>query len=266
MRRFLPLLTTTAAFALILPQAACAQMPAMAQSSAPAIAGAYDHPNSIQPETTLSVSTQATVKHEPDIAYITAGVREERESATEAMAAQAKSMTGVFDALEAAGVAKKDMQTSNFSLSPRYEYFQTKLKDGSTRGEQRLVGYTASNQLTIKVRDLDNLGTTLDSLVAAGGNTFNGLSFALDDDAGVIDEARRQAMADAVARANLYADAAGLRVMRIVTISEGGSYTPTPMQMTRLKEAAAADGFSTPVAGGEVGYSATVNVVFELGQ
>jgi hypothetical protein len=158
------------------------------------------------------------------------------------------------------------MQTSNFSLWPRYTYIETKLKDGSSHGEQKLIGYTASNQLTVKVRDLDNLGSTLDSLVKAGGNTFNGLTFALDDDADVRDEARRKAMADARARADLYAKAAGLRVLRIVTINESGSYSPAPMAMGRMMEAKMADAVSTPMAGGEVGYSATVNVVFELGQ
>ena len=265
MRRLLPLTTSAFALALILPQAACAQMPAMAQEAAPAMVGKYGAPNSIQPETTLSISAQATVKREPDIAYITAGVQAERDTASEAMSAQAEAMTGVFDALETAGVAEKDMQTSNFSLWPRYTYIETKQKDGSSRGEQKLIGYTASNQLTVKVRDLDNLGATMDSLVKAGGNTFNGLNFALDDDTEVMQEARRKAMADARARADLYAEAAGLRVLRIVTISEGGSYTPQPMPMARL-EAKAADSFSSPVAGGEVGYNATVNVVFELGR
>lgn len=266
MRRFVPLVTSSFALALILPQAACAQMSALAAEPASGAAGRYSAPNSIQPETTLSVSAEATVKREPDIAYINAGVQEERETAEDAMAAQAKSMTGVFEALEKAGVAKKDMQTSNFSLWPRYEYFEVRQKDGSSRGEQRLVGYTASNQLTIKVRDLDNLGKTLDSLVSAGGNTFNGLSFALEDDSEVVDEARGKAIEEALSRAELYAKAAGLRVLRIVTINEGGSYTPAPMPMARMKEAMAMDSYSTPVAGGEVGYSASVNVVFELGQ
>lgn len=267
MRRFLPLITSTAALALIVPQAACAQMqgPALGLTQQ-SVAGAYQAPNSIQPETTLSISAQSTVKREPDIAFINAGVQAEGETATAAMESQAKSMTGVFDALEKAGIAKKDMQTSNFSLWPRYNYIETKLKDGSSRGEQKLIGYTASNQLTIKVRDLDNLGSTLDSLVKAGGNTFNGLNFALDDDAEVRDEARRKAMADARARADLYAEAAGLRVMRIVTISESGNYSPSPMPMARMQEAKMADAVSTPMAGGEVGYSTTVNVVFELGQ
>ena len=264
MRRLLPLFTSAAALAMILPQAACAQMQAMTQQAAPAAVAAYEAPNSIQPETTLTINAEATVKREPDIAYITAGVQEERETAAEAMQAQAKSMTGVFDALEAAGVAKKDMQTSNFGLWPKYEYTETKQKDGSSKGTQRLVGYTASNQLTIKVRDLDNLGTTLDSLVNAGGNTFNGLSFALDDDTEVMEEARRKAMQEAQARAELYAQAAGLRVLRIVTINESGGYTPAPMPMARMAVAKLADSASTPVAGGEVGYSASVNVTYEL--
>ena len=268
MRRILPLLASSAAMALILPQVACAQMPNMAlsQQTAPAMVSAYGAPNSIQPETTLAISAEATVKREPDIAFINAGVQEDAATASEAMAAQAMSMTGVFDALEKAGVAKKDMQTSNFSLWPRYTYVETKQKDGTTLGEQKLIGYTASNQLTVKVRDLDNLGKTLDSLVKAGGNTFNGLEFALDEDADVRDEARRKAMTDARARADLYAEAAGLRVLRIVTINESGGYSPSPMPMARMAEAKMADSYSTPVAGGEVGYSASVNVVFELGQ
>ena len=264
MRRLIPLVSSAFALALVVPQAACAQMHGLAQESAPVTAGAYGAPNSIQPETTLEITAEANVKREPDIAYITAGVQEERATASEAMAAQAESMTGVFDALEKAGVAKKDMQTSNFSLWPRYDYHQIRDKDGSTHSEQRLIGYAASNQLTVKVRDLDNLGTTMDSLVKAGGNTFSGLSFALDDDKEVRNEARRKAMAEARARANLYAEAAGLKVLRIVRITESGSYTPGPMPMARMAEAKAADSFSTPVAGGEVGYSATVNVLFEL--
>ena len=117
MRRFLPLLTSTAALALIVPQVACAQMqgPSLGLTQQ-SVAGAYQAPNSIQPETTLSISSQATVKREPDIAYINAGVQAEGDTATEAMELQAEAMTGVFDALEKAGVAEKDMQIVEFGL------------------------------------------------------------------------------------------------------------------------------------------------------
>lgn len=225
---------------------ACAQQSPMTASA-----------NSIQPETTLAISAQASVDREPDIAFITAGVQTEAPTASEAMRKNAARMTGVFNALKQANVDDKDMQTSNFSLQPRYDY--------SSRGNAppKLIGYTAANQLTVKVRDLENLGETMDALVSAGGNTFSGLRFALDDDSEVRDEARRLAMKDAIARAELYADAAGLKVRRIVTITEGGSYNPGPVPMMAMRMAES-DAMSTPIAAGEVGYTANVSVVFEL--
>ena len=115
----------------------------------------------------------------------------------------------------------------------------------------------------MKVRDLDKLGATMDSLVSAGGNTFSGISFALDNDDEVRAEARRLAMEEALAKANLYAGAAGLRVARIVTISEGGDYSPQPMAMMAMRSEKAMDS-STPISGGEVGYTARVILRFEL--
>ena len=204
-----------------------------------------------------------TVKRAPDIAYITAGVEKEAETAEEAMAAQAEAMTGVFGALSEAGIPEKDMQTANLSLNPVYDYVEESDGKGRTRGKQVLRGYVASNQLTVKVSDLDNLGGILDSLVSAGGNTFNGLSFALDDPSGAQDEARRKAVTDAMARAELYASAAGLRVGRIVSISESGGMSPQPVQMNRMAMESM-DAKSTPTSGGEIGYTAHVNITFEL--
>ena len=134
------------------------------------------HPNSIQPETTLQINAEAKINQAPDIAYITAGVTEERATASEAMTAQSASMNGVFSALQKAGIAAKDMQTSGLSLYPRYDYLEVKQRDGSTRGEQKLAGYVATNNVTARVRNLDTLGATIDSLVKAGGNTFSGVS------------------------------------------------------------------------------------------
>ena len=111
------------------------------------------------------------------------------------------------------------------------------------------------------MRDLDNLGETMDALVSAGGNTFSGLHFALEDDRAAKNAARDIAMKEAIARAELYAAASGYEVARVVTISESGGYSPQPMAM--MAEARSMDR-STPVASGEVGYSVTVNVTFEL--
>jgi uncharacterized protein YggE len=215
--------------------------------------------NSIQPETTITINAEAAVTRAPDIAYITAGVQNEAKSAKEAMASNARDMNGVFKALKAAGIADKDMQTANFSVNPRYDYVQD--KTGS--GRQVLGGYVASNQVTAKVRKLDTLGTTLDSLVSAGGNTLNGVNFALDDDATARDEARRMAMQSALKRAELYASAAGYKVARIVTINES-SQSSQPQPMVMMMRAKMADAEPTPIASGEVGFTANLSVVFEL--
>lgn len=222
------------------------------------------HPNSIQPETTLDVSAEATINAAPDIAYVNVGVTANGKAAAEAMASQAQAMNAMFAALAKAGIERKDMQTSGLSLYPEYDYLQINEEGGVVRNEQRLRGYVASNQLTVKVRKLDSLGATLDSLVAAGGNTVNGVSFALNDPKKVQDEARRKAMAEAKSRAELYADAAGMRVGRIVTISESVNYSG-PAPVAYAERAMAADAAApTPVAAGEVGYSANVSVKYEL--
>lgn len=220
------------------------------------MSGASYHPNSVQPETTVSISAVGSVEKQPDIAIMTTGVQTEAKTASEAVAQNARQMESVFKAVEKAGIEKKDMQTSNFSLNPRYDY-------SSRGGTQRLIGYMASNQLSVTVRDLDNLGETMDAIIAAGSNTFNGLQFALDDPSDALDEARRSAMQEARERAELYAAAAGLKVIRVITINEGGGYNPRPMPMMQAR--AESMDASTPIATGEVGYSVTVNVVFELG-
>ncbi|MEO1188752.1 MAG: SIMPL domain-containing protein [Pseudomonadota bacterium] len=217
---------------------------------------ATTHPNSIQPETTLSISAEGSVNREPDIAFLNAGVQTQGETAQAAMSANANAMNGVFDALAAANIDRSDMQTSNFSLQPQYDY------SSRANGQPpRLTGYQASNQLTVRVRDLETLGETMDALVSAGGNTFSGLNFALEDDRAAKNAARDIAMKEAISRAELYAAASGYEVARVVTISESGGYSPQPMAM--MAEARSMDR-STPIASGEVGYSVTVNVTFEL--
>jgi uncharacterized protein YggE len=254
---------TLSAIALVmaLAPAACAQ--GAAAYAAPAGSTQMGHPNSIQPETTVNVSAEARIDRAPDIAFVTAGVTEERATAKEAMAAQSSAMNGVFEALRAAGIADRDMQTSGLSLQPRYDYIETEDRTGMKRGQQKLAGYVASNQVTVRVRDLSRLGDTIDGLVSSGGNTLSGVNFAIDDDKKMRNEARAKAMKDAIAKAELYASAAGLRVARIVTITEGYEQSPQPMQMARM---AMADSMmeSTPVAGGEVGVTANLSVMFEL--
>jgi uncharacterized protein YggE len=210
-------------------------------------------PNSIQPETTIILNGHGEVDHEPDIAHITVGVSVDAETASAAMSQQAAKMTGVFNAVKASGVAERDMQTSNLSLNPNYSY--------PDKLPPKLIGYKASNQMTIRVRDLKNLGKTLDAVVKGGGNTINGVSFDVEKPEPLLNEARVAAIKDAADKAELYARAVGYRVKRIVTVSESGGYSPPrPVPMARMAQAAPV----TPVAVGEVTISADVNVTFEL--
>lgn len=230
--------------------AACASAPlsASAQVPPPTIS-----PNAIQPETTITLNGHGAVDHEPDIAHISVGVSIDAETASSAMTQQAARMTGVFNAVKAAGIAERDMQTSSLSLNPTYSYPE--------KLPPRLIGYKASNQLTIRVRDLRNLGKALDAVVKAGGNTINGISFDIDKPDPLQNEARIAAIKDAMDKAELYAKAAGYRVKRIVTVSESGGYDrPRPVPMARMAQAAP----STPVAAGELTITADVNVTFEL--
>ncbi|MEP7209846.1 MAG: SIMPL domain-containing protein [Alphaproteobacteria bacterium] len=210
-------------------------------------------PNAIQPETTITLNGHGGVDHAPDIAHISVGVSIDAETASAAMSQQAAKMTGVFNAVKASGVADRDMQTSNLSLNPNYSYPE--------KLPPKLIGYKASNQLTIRVRDLKNLGKTLDAIVKSGGNTINGISFDIDKPEPLQNEARVAAIKDAAEKADLYAKAVGYRVKRIVTVSESGGYQPPrPVVMARMAQAAP----STPVAAGELTIDADVNVTFEL--
>jgi len=234
--------------------AGCATAP-MAMAQPPAM----EHPmmppaSTIQPQTTITLTGQGSIKQAPDVAVISVGVQVEAKTAADAMSQQATQMNGVFAAVKAAGIADRDMQTGNLSLNPVYEY--------PNNARPRLTGYQAANSITIKVRDLKNLGKTLDAVVKGGGNTINGISFSVDKPEQFQNDARVEAIKDAAAKAELYAKAVGYKVARIVTISEY-DYSPQPPMpvMMRMQDMAAE---ATPIAAGEVALTQTVNVVFEL--
>ncbi len=234
---------------------ACA-MPAAAQMAAPVPA--------ISPASTLlSVNAEARSFRKPDLAVFSAGVTSQGKTAAEALAANSADMIRVLAALKKAGIADRDIQTNNLSLNPLYAP-QVVRPDGRIENpEPRIIGYQVNNQVSVKQRKLADFGKVLDTLVSVGANQVNGPSFELDDSEAAMDEARAAAMAKARQRAELYAKAAGLKVKRIVSISEGGGYSP-PMPVIYAK--AMAEAAPTPIAAGEVGLTATVAVQFELAQ
>ena len=208
--------------------------------------------------TLLSVSASADAKRVPDVASISTGVVTQATDANAAMRANAVQMDKVMAAIRKAGIAERDIQTSGINLNPNYKYVEN--------APPAIVGYQASNTVNVKVRDLSKLGKVLDTLVEQGANQVNGPSFEVDKPEEAYDEARIAAIKKAQARAQRYADALGLKVRRIVSISEGGASFPRPMPMMM---AMAADGMrakETSVSPGESTLSVNLDVVFELGR
>lgn len=204
--------------------------------------------------TRLDVSATGEVTRVPDIARISAGVVTQAPTAVAALSGNSARMSRVIAALKRAGVADRDIQTNAVNLNANYRYVENQ--------PPILTGYQASNQVTIRFRDIAESGSILDALVREGANQINGPSLEIDKPEAALDEARVKAIATARARAELYARAAGLRVARILTISESGGYSPPPPPMYARAEMA--QDASTKIVPGEQSLQVQVQVSFEL--
>ncbi|HWJ58803.1 MAG TPA: SIMPL domain-containing protein [Sphingomicrobium sp.] len=226
--------------AAILPGQALAQQASITQ----AIAG-----------TRLDITATGEVTRVPDVAVITAGVVTRSANAGAAMREAAARMSRVRSQLTAAGVADRDIQTSNISLNPDYVYENNK--------PPRITGYNAQNTVTVRFRNIADAGKILDALVAVGSNSINGPSFVIDKPEAALDEARAQAVAMGRARAELYARSLGLRVARVVAVTEnGGGYNPPPpMPMAVARMEAQAD---TKIDPGEQKLQVSLTMTYEL--
>ncbi|MBV7255975.1 SIMPL domain-containing protein [Pacificimonas sp. WHA3] len=205
--------------------------------------------------TLLTISATGISRSAPDIANVSAGVVTQAETADDAMRQNRERMERVVSALRSAGIKREDIQTSNLNLSPQYRYGENQ--------PPRLTGYQVQNMVSVTLRDIGDAGSVLDALVSQGANQINGPSFSIEDSEGAMNDARRDAMAKARERADIYAGAAGMSVARIVSISEGGHHSPPPMPMMRAMSDVAED-MSTPVEPGQLGLNANVTVVYEL--
>ena len=200
----------------------------------------------------ITVSASGYAYAEPDRAHINAGVTAEGKTATAALAANTELMTKVISGLKEAGIDAKDIQTSNFSVDPRY----TNPQDNTPAV---IDGYRVSNQLGIQVRDLKSLGGLLDKLVGLGANQINGLNFEVSQAETLKDDARKAAVANARRRAELLAAAAGAEIGEVVTISENAGYEePRTMGMRAMKADA------VPIEAGTETLQADVTVTWKL--
>lgn len=202
----------------------------------------------------LTVSATGKVEAVPDMATLTLGVTREAKTAEAAMDLVSADTAAILAALTAAGVESRDLQTRGLSLSPVWSSY-----DSARR--RQITGFQAANTVTVRVRGLDGLGEVLDRVIAEGANTFQGLSFGVQEPEPLIDEARRRAVAEAMRKAALYAEAAGVTLGPVVTLGDSGGSTPRPVMM----EAARMSSDAVPVAAGEVSLSATVTMVFRIG-
>lgn len=207
------------------------------------------------PQINVSATGQADVA--PDRAIVTAGVMTQGKTAREAMMANATLMTAVYDELEAAGIPKKNVTTSQLSLQPRFDY--------RDRRSPKIDGYDARNNVTVKADDLDKVGPMLDALVAAGVNNINGVNFTVKDPKAARDKARDDAIRAAKDQAEAMAAAAGVKLGKLMSLSESGGYNPRPVAYARM-EMAADGGGATPISAGEQTMSVTVNMSYAIAE
>lgn len=221
-------------------------------------AQAVVQPTAMVQGTLLDVSATGSVSRVPDVAMINAGVETRAATASEAIRENSARMNRVRAALKAAGIADKDIQTSSINLNPDYRYERNETP--------KLLGYRASNNISIKFRDLERTGTILDALVAVGANNLSGPNLMIDKPHEALDEARVKAIANGKARAQLYAKALGMRVVRVVSVSEGGGNRPIPIMVTgaRMMASDAMEESAVKIDPGEQDIEVRINMTFEL--
>ena len=203
--------------------------------------------------TTLNLTAEGHVDVTPDQATITLGVQTRSAGAAAAMAQNAGRMNAVMAALRGAGIAAKDIRTSNLSLGPQYDY--------PPNQPAHLNGYQASNDVSVTVEDLDRLGPAIDAVTSAGANQVNGIAFGLKSSRVAEDAARIEAVKALKAKAELYAAASGYHIVRLVNLSEGGGEAYQPV---RPMAAARSVVQGVPVSSGQLTVRAEVSAVFEL--
>ena len=217
----------------------------LATAAAPAAFAQTARPtaDSMFQTTTLNLSAYGETRVAPDKATINLGVTTEAPTAAAALAANSEQMNKVIAALRKGGIPDKDIQTSGLNLSAQYDYVQNE--------PPRLRGYQANNRVTVIIDELTQVGTTADAVVAAGVNQIDGIGFGLKDPSAAENRARQLAVRALQGKAALYAQALGVELGGIRSLSEGGGYSPRPPVMYARAEAMDMGG-STPVAAGEL--------------
>lgn len=213
----------------------------------------------------IVVTGEGEAQAAPDMAILDLNVLREAKTAREAMTDNNKAMSQVLAAMKEAGIEDRDLQTSGVNIQPSYTYPNEK----NGLKAPKIIGYTVTNGLTVRVRDLNKVGDLLDKSIDLGVNQSGGLRFVNDDPSKQLMEARKKAMENAMAKAKILTETAGAKLGRVLEINEQ-SNPPRPMPIYRTKmvamaaEQGAAD--SVPVSAGENAYNVNVTVKFEINE
>jgi uncharacterized protein YggE len=221
---------------------------------------AFLHPAAAQEKTmpTITVVGEGTATAVSDLAVISVGVVTQAARAADALAQNSKAMTDVITVVKEAGIEPRDVETSRVSLRPQYSQ-----PSAGSREAPKLVGYEASNTVSIRVRVLDKVGIVLDRLVTAGANQIRGIELTLAEPGPLRDKARTAAMKDALRKGAMLADAAGVRIVRLFSVVEDFSEAPRPLSM-RMSAEAAGPRAPVPIEAGEQEIRGRITAVFEI--
>lgn len=205
----------------------------------------------------IELSIYERVTAEPDLATIGAGVSTEAPTAVEAMQANARQMTAVIERIKSLGVAEEDIQTTGINLNARYDYDRA-------NSRQVFVGYQVSNRVSVRMREIGEVGAALDALVAAGATDLDGPRFSIEDDEAAKDQARERAIERGMARARAYAAMLGSQDVRVLEISEA---IEGQSRFAEMAERAASDALTvkaSPVQPGRVSTGVSLTMKFEV--
>ncbi len=213
--------------------------------------------DSAEAQKTLTVTGRGEAVAAPDLAVVTIGVQTDGATAAEALRANAAAMSATIASLKSMDIADRDIQTSGLSVNPRYDYERN-------RSAPEVIGFRASNSVRVRLRDLDQAGAVIDEAVSTGANSLGGVSFTFADPKPLYEEARRDAVADAKARAEQLADAAGVRLGPILRIDEGAAPGLRPERMVVSAARMEADFAAPPIEAGESSLTAHVTLIYAI--
>lgn len=207
-------------------------------------------------ERTITVTGIGEASAAPDMAVVTIGVETDAKTAQEALRQNSETMSATIDKLKSLRVAARDIQTTGLSINPRYDYDRD-------RSAPELIGFRASNAVQVRLRDLENAGSVIDQAISSGANSLRGISLTFAEPKPIYEAARRDGVADAQARAALLADAAGVKLGQILSISD--SQIASPVRERVVMTSARMDSANAvPLESGESTVSARVTMVYAI--